>query len=121
MKRIIDDFRKDDERILDRLVDGELTEEDRKALLGALDDEPGAWRRCALAFLEAQLWRGDLRSLCEESKKEADRTAAKVNLTPQPRKSSRFFELCLAVAACLVMAFGIGVWVRSMWSPPGGR
>ena len=46
----------DDTRI-DRLVDDELSEEERRQLLGQLDDEPGGWRRCALAFLEAQCWR----------------------------------------------------------------
>jgi hypothetical protein len=41
----------------DRLVDDELSEEERRELLGRLDDEPGGWRRCALAFLDAQCWR----------------------------------------------------------------
>ena len=41
----------------DRLVDGELSEEERRELLAGLDNEPGGWRRCALAFLEAQCWK----------------------------------------------------------------
>ncbi len=118
MNRIIEGFRMDDERILDRLVDDELTEEDRKTLLAALDDEPGSWRRCALAFLEAQTWRGVLRKVHEEERPPAQ-TPPQVTLAPRPEKPSRFFELCLAMAACVVMAFGIGVWVRSMWSLPG--
>ncbi len=44
---ILDDFRNDECRVLDRLVDGELSQPDRRELLAALDDEPGAWRRCA--------------------------------------------------------------------------
>jgi len=39
---------------LDRLVDGELSQADRADLLRRLDAEPGGWRACALAFLEAQ-------------------------------------------------------------------
>jgi hypothetical protein len=122
MNRIIEEFRRDDERTLDRLVDGELTEEDRKALLGALDDEPGAWRRCALAFLEAHSWHGHFRALREEHSQTKE-APARVTLTPtpQPRKPSRFFELCLAMAASLMMAFGVGIWVRSMWKPPGSQ
>jgi hypothetical protein len=41
----------------DRLVDGELDEPERRRLLAGLDNEPGGWRRCALAFLEAQCWK----------------------------------------------------------------
>ena len=44
----------DDDIRFDRLVDGELSAEEYRTLLAALDDEPGGWRRCALAFLEAQ-------------------------------------------------------------------
>ncbi len=56
-----------DERRLDLLVDGELSEEDRRALLRLLDREPGGWRRCALAFLEAQAWKRELPALLDSS------------------------------------------------------
>src|SRR5262245_8716546 len=46
-----------EDRQLDRLVDGEMPDVDRRALLLRLEAEPGGWRRCALAFLEAQNWR----------------------------------------------------------------
>jgi hypothetical protein len=46
-----------DDLTFDRLVDGELSEDKRRDLLAGLDDEPGGWRRCALAFLEAQCFR----------------------------------------------------------------
>src|SRR5947208_659233 len=42
---------------LDRLVDGEVAEPERRALLSRLEQAPAGWRRCALAFLEAQAWR----------------------------------------------------------------
>jgi hypothetical protein len=111
MNRIIDEFRKDDERILDRLVDGELTEADRKVLLGALDDEPGAWRRCALAFLEAQSWRNAFSA----ARSEPQPTEVTVAKALAPAKPSRFFETCLAIAASVMVAFGIGVWIRGEW------
>lgn len=44
------------ERWIDRLVDGELSDADRRELLSRLETEPGGWRACALAFLEAQTW-----------------------------------------------------------------
>ena len=48
-----------DERF-DRLVDGSLRPGEYRALLAALDDEPGAWRKCALTFLEAQALQQEL-------------------------------------------------------------
>ena len=42
---------------MDRLVDGEVAEPERRALLSRLERMPDGWRRCALAFLEAQAWR----------------------------------------------------------------
>src|SRR5688572_21196483 len=49
-----------DDRRMGRLVDGELSPEEYRALVASFDDEPGAWRRCALAFLEAQALGFDL-------------------------------------------------------------
>ena len=48
------------EQQVDLLVDGELSEADRRALLLQLEHEPDGWRRCALAFLEAQCWKTEL-------------------------------------------------------------
>ncbi len=48
------------ERQFDLLVDGELSEADRRALLLQLEHTPDGWRRCALAFLEAQSWKAEL-------------------------------------------------------------
>src|SRR5271165_540757 len=48
------------QRQLDRLVDGELSEADRRVLLLKLEHEPEGWRNCALAFLEAQCWQAEL-------------------------------------------------------------
>ena len=42
---------------LDRLVAGNLTGVERRALLVKLESSPDGWRRCALAFLEDQAWR----------------------------------------------------------------
>jgi hypothetical protein len=52
-----------DGRQIDRLVDGELNEAERRELLLALDRHPDGWRRCALAFLEAQCWHAALRAI----------------------------------------------------------
>ena len=57
MNRVLEELRRGDSRVFDRLADGELSPADQRALLAALDDEPGAWRRCALALVEAQVLR----------------------------------------------------------------
>ena len=51
---------------IDRLVDGELSEADYRAVIAALDRHPAHWRRCAQAFLEAQALRGDLSQWLEQ-------------------------------------------------------
>jgi len=48
---------------LDLLVEGELTLAQRRRIVAALDQEVDGWRRCALAFLEAQAWRTSMRAL----------------------------------------------------------
>jgi hypothetical protein len=55
-----DGWHPDDECSLDLLVDGELDSGRRRELLRRLDEHPEGWRRCALAFLEAQAWREEL-------------------------------------------------------------
>jgi hypothetical protein len=55
-----------DDSLFDRLVDGELSADERRALLQSLDAAPGGWRRCAIAFLEAQTWGDGLRRVVRE-------------------------------------------------------
>lgn len=56
-----------DSALLDRLVDGELPEQQRRNLLSSLDRRPEGWRQCALAFLEAQSWSESLSQATRES------------------------------------------------------
>jgi hypothetical protein len=93
-----------DERRLDLLVDGELGEEDRGALLRQLDREPGGWRRCALAFLEAQAWKRELPALLGPPGGPPDRL--------QPRRRwwwSRHVGTLLAMAASFLVALALGM------------
>ena len=84
---------------LDRLIDGVLSEDDRRMLLLNLDASPGGWRRCALAFLEAQAWR------------EAFAETASPLVLPTRRPAARLGPW-LAVAAGLLAAFGVGWMTR---------
>ena len=113
---ILEELRRDESRVLDRLVDGELSQHERRELLAALDDEPGAWRRCALAFLEAQSWRWQLAHVAAEPIV-AQLTAAN-SAAPQPRASGRALSgACLAMAASLLVAFGLGTRYSNSGQP----
>jgi hypothetical protein len=107
---IVDELRNDESRVLDRLVDGELSQADRRELLAALDDEPGAWRRTALAFLEAQSWRWQLSRMAAEPllAQAASRANVGTNKTIRRIPRGTFWSACLAVAASLFVAFGLG-------------
>ncbi len=102
-----------DRRVLDRLVDGELAEAERTALLLRLETEPDGWRCCALAFLEAQAWRDAFSPLSARSA--PDRIAAMPAATggKSPRvtasASSGTFRTIGAIAAGLLVAFLSGL------------
>jgi hypothetical protein len=102
---ILDEFRHDDARVLDRLVDGELSQAERRALLAALDDEPGGWRRCALAFLEAQSWRWQLGQLSTEP---LAAHAASDRPAPRTATTTSRWQSYLVLAASLLVAFSLG-------------
>jgi hypothetical protein len=50
------------DRTIDRIVDGGLSPARLREAVARLDAAPDGWRRCALAFLEAQCWGDALRT-----------------------------------------------------------
>jgi len=122
------DYESDDARLargLDLLVDGQLDEAQRRALLSSLEERPDGWRRCALAFLEAQCWQEALGSGAT-----AARQAAPQGAVPQvgamgpsewvrARRWQRLITgwpgTLLAMAACFLLALGLGMGLRTWW------
>ncbi|MEM8866153.1 MAG: hypothetical protein AAGF31_11475 [Planctomycetota bacterium] len=93
---------------LDRLVDGELSAEERRTLLRAFDQSPGDWRACALAFLEAQSLGQQLAAIKDEALA-APANVATLSVTDSvSRPASR--KSWYAIAAMLMLAFGLGVF-----------
>lgn len=97
--------------LIDRLVDGELSSGERRELLASLETKPGGWRRCALAFVEAQTWGLELRGLMAQTPA-TSADAAVVELAKQSNESNPSARSQLAtwfaVAASVVVAFGLG-------------
>jgi hypothetical protein len=107
-----------DDHIIDRLVDGELGADERRDLLLALEAQPSGWRRCALAFLEAQAWRHEMRQVVASTMIKEKQTAAaacgeptvtRSKMERKPHRRLYFSSVAsLAIAASLLVAFGLG-------------
>jgi hypothetical protein len=114
----------EDERF-DLLVDGELNEAERRELLTGLDAQPDGWRRCALAFLEAQTWRGLMGEVARPAM-----PATPAPLANRPRRSGWHWPLTrLGTGLAMAASFMIAVLLTSMIkdglgpsaAPRGGR
>ena len=96
-----------DDTRFDRLVDDELSEEERRELLGRLDDEPGGWRRCALAFLEAQCWKQVARrSVDRNDSRSAGVTPASASAGETPRSLEEPSAVAVDRAAAVALGHG---------------
>src|SRR3954471_24597057 len=107
----------DENVLLDRLVDGELSSSERRQLLESFDNSPESWRRYALAFLVAQSWREEMVLVARRPTSETrDPTSPAFSVSPRwnPRLSK--VATWLAMAASLVLAFGLG-WMQHQRGP----
>lgn len=115
-----------DDILFDRLVDGELSARERQTLLQSLESRKDGWRKCALAFLEAQSWResshgiitniaqpSGLTPLLQASGSTAtpSNNDAKISRAPtdHPKRISiKLLAEWFAIAAAVVVAFRVG-------------
>ena len=112
-----------DDAALDRLVDGEMASDEYRAFLANLDDEPGGWRRCALAFLEAQALEGELGAFRDERVKPLVSDVNTTSPTAPAGRKRNMPLLVLAMAASFLLAFGLGYALKAPWQngiPAGG-
>lgn len=96
-----------DDLLLQRLVDGELSDEDRSGVLASLDARPQLWRTVALAFVEDQLWSGALRRHAARDERPSEPARA----TRTGPASRRAWGAMVAVAASLLAMLGLGYQV----------
>lgn len=107
-----------DQSELDRLVDGQLTDPQRRDVLTRLEEEPDGWRRCALAFLEAQSWKEALGVLAGRS---SEPVAPASPAPPRSARRSTAWGTLLAMAASFLLALGLGLVIRGGWPAGGGQ
>lgn len=114
--------RSDDEALLDLLVDGELPDDARRELLLAFERDPAGWRRCALAFLEAQQWQSEFGAMTRRPEGATGSSLPVQTAKTSPRNDvawSRFKPGSLfALAAGVLIVFGLGL-AASRWTRQG--
>jgi hypothetical protein len=103
--------------VVDRIVDGILTPAELRAAIERLDHDPEGWKRCALAFLEAQCWR---EAFLARDVPAGDRLEPRVSGLPRPTARTAqtgWRWVRLAMAACLLgVAFSLG-WLSRAARP----
>jgi hypothetical protein len=105
---------------LDRIVDGGLTPAELREALDRLGREPDGWKRCALAFLEAQCWTESFRSM-DGASTAASRRVAPATGAMAPRWSRSAAGRRLAVAAGIAaVSFVVGWQIRPDRMPRRG-
>ncbi|MEX2118610.1 MAG: hypothetical protein WD847_03295 [Pirellulales bacterium] len=103
----------DRQQLLDLLVDGELDAARRRELLSWCRHDPEGWRRCALAFLEAQSWRQELGAAAQPRAVAVPAVALPAARTESLKtRPLRFWIGPLAMAASFLLAFSLGLLWR---------
>ena len=100
---------------LQRLVDGELDDSSSASLLEDLEDAEDGWRKCALAFIESQLWdqtlapAGLIEPEATDPVLSSDINPTTTQVQTQPEAAHNFsWGQLLTLAACLALAFFLG-------------
>jgi hypothetical protein len=105
---------------IDLLVDGELSDDEFRALIQELDVAEDGWRRCSLAFIEAQQWSLATRAKQEPRAKQktlvsADRIAPTAVMADR-KLGQNLIGLALIAATLLAGAFCVGAFCVGRWS-----
>ena len=102
-----------EQSLLDRLVDGELSDVEQRELLTRLDRADGGWRRLALTFVESQSLGKDFRELLGTARPNAS------TMTPTGARSARVWTPAniMLAACCAGLLAGVGLTWHQF---PGG-
>jgi|GEM_PF-2785756 len=105
------------DRVMDRMVDGELSSDEQSNLLLRCEEE-GRWRELALSYVESQVLGVELRepTFLRDEKVASSKVAPAGESTVQPRRVSKpsqdwnVMSLATAVLLSLGLGYGLGWW-----------
>jgi hypothetical protein len=92
--------------LIDRMVDGELTTDQQRSLLAYCEEHAG-WRELALAYVESQVLMKELKALSSEATRPQDSVLR--NRKEAMVESSSWNALSLAAAIVLSLSLGYGL------------
>ena len=95
--------------LIDQIVDGILAPSQLRDAIDCLDRDPDGWKRCVLAFLEAQCWRESLRLVGEPMPMgiQAESTSLIQN-NVQPIRTRRRWLTNVVAASVVAASFALG-------------
>ena len=96
--------------LFDRIVDGGMTTEELRIAIRALECEPDGWKRCATAFLEAQVLRESFRALGRSQKDEAGSESLRFHAGGSVNGPRHRWLRHAAAAGIVAASFAIG-WI----------
>ncbi len=100
-----------DDKQWTRLIDGELSFSEQRALLLTLDETPDGWKRLALGLLEAEAFRRELRTCAAPN-------PVVVALPPKPTKPVAQHRLQPAIACMIgLICLGLGMGIEHRLQP----
>lgn len=104
--------------VIDRIVDGSLCPSELGVALARIEREADGWKRCTLAFLEAQCWREAFRALDAPAESQQASEFHSVEKPPATsgRSAARGWRSA-AAAAFFVAAFALG-WLSHVSKLP---
>jgi hypothetical protein len=100
--------------LLERLVCDDLDDAARRRLLAWLEQDLRRWRLCGLAFLEAQTWSQALSQWPNSGIEPHTGQHSVERPARQPKGRVRRAMLAGSLAACVVLAFGLGLTTGKM-------
>ena len=100
-----------DQSLLDRMVDGQLSEPERHALLEELEQTPDGWRRLALAYVEAGAWAADFGEFVGQKQNQLAANMAPVS--SPARSGGPVVRWAMVVGLLLAVASGFAL--RGLW------
>jgi hypothetical protein len=98
---------------IDRLVSGDLDEQDRGPVIAWLEEDPRRWRLCGLLFLESQTWSQALAEWpCGNLTKEMPVTRRAVVADKSQKRRRQILNVAI-LAASVLLSFCLGFATRN--------